>query len=206
MQSLLKAIIPRWDEIGWYVLFGTLALLALNVTGILDIIFSASRTDADVVQALNTSFVGALRDVTQPLNGRFGNSVIWAAMGVLAFGLATLAISAVQDLLDHLEEASAESRRSRREIWLEFFIRTGLRMGSLVALIVGVYLFFAVINPAVSKFIYKALILPDYGLAAGAAAFAAGVAIFSFCLYAAAVLLRFIALRIRVFSDQPLNR
>lgn len=199
MQLMLKTIMPRSDEIIWYVFFGSIALVALNILGILDALFALSQTDADVQETINASFVGFIRDVSQPLNGRLGNSLVWAFMGLLAFTLGSVAVSEVQDLFDHTEQAKQTPGRYRAPIWIEFLVRTAIRTTAFIGIIIWLYTFASVIRPWISKLLLDSLFAP-HAYIWGTLTFVLGSIVFGLSIYVVAVLARFVALRVRVFS------
>lgn len=200
MQLMLKAIKPHSYELVWYLLFGTLGIVLLNLSGIIDTFFTVSGTDSDVQNYIDSSFVGVLQSISAPLNGRLGNSVIWAFMGVVAFTLGSIAVASIQDLLDHSDEARKAPRKLRGPVWVEFIVRACVRTIALVSLFVWVYVSAAYIIPFVSRLLLESLLAPTPFLW-GTLAFALGVCAISLVLYVAAVLCRFIALRVRVFSS-----
>jgi hypothetical protein len=201
MQLVLKGIIPRIDEIIWYLLIGTLGIVALNIVGIIDVLFTLSQTDPEVQEYIDSSFVGMLRDAANPLNGRLGNSVVWAFMGVLAFTLGSIAISELQDLFDHNEQAKETPRKFRSSVWIEFAARLLIRTLALIGLVVWVYFFFAIITPYASSLLLESLLAPAAYIW-GSLALLIGGLLFGLSLYASALFCRFVALRVRVFSDQ----
>lgn len=198
---MLKAIIPRIEEVIGYFVVGLLAVVALNVTGIIEVLYAVSQTGLDVQQIVSTSFVGLLSDIAQPLNGRLGNSVIWATMGILAFCLGSIAVAELQDLFDHEEQAKVTSSRFRSTIWTEFVIRSVLRLLAIVGLITWVYLFVATVSPYVSRLMLN-LLLADPVYLWGVVGVLIGGILFGLSFYTAALLCRFIALRVRVFSKE----
>jgi hypothetical protein len=201
MQLVLKAIIPSIEEVAWYALGGSFLLIALNITGIIDVLFTLSQTDADVRSYVDNSFVGFLQDIANPLNGRLGNSVVWALMGVVAFLLGSIAISEIQDLFDHTEQAIDTPRRFRMAVWVEFAVRMALRTVAFAGVLMWAYVFVSMLSPYASRLLLESLLAtPAY--AWGLLAFCVGSTLFSIWLYIGAVLCRFVALRVRVFSDK----
>ena len=203
MQLVLKAIRPHLDEVIGYVVVGLLVLVAFNIAEIIDIVFVVSQTDMDVQTTVDTSLVGMIREVAMPLNGRLGNSVVWAFMGIIAFGLGSIVVAELQDLFDHSEQARDTPRHFRNSVWGEFFVRTILRTLALVGLIAWIYIFFAYISPYISRALLEAMLAPN-GIFWGTLVLVVGGVIIGISLYSVAVFCRFIALRVRVFTDEPL--
>lgn len=200
MQLVLKAILPRNYEAIWYYIFGLLLLVVLNVSGVIDVVLAVSQTDPDVQILVDSSLVGVLRDVSSPLNGRLGNSVVWAFMGVLAFTLGSVAISGVQDLLDHSDEARKKPKKLRASVWAEYGARVIIRFVALLALLVWMVIVIAVVVPYASSLLLESLLAPMPYIW-GLLALLLGGALVGFSLYTAAILSRFVALRVRVFSS-----
>ena len=201
MKLVLKTITPRSDEAIWYLFFGGLFLLLINSKEILAVLLAISQTDVTIQAAIDDSLIELVRNTTQPLNGRLGNSVIWAFMGLLAFTLGSVAVSEVQDLFDHSEAAKRIPGRYRGSVWLEFIARTAIRTTALFALIIWVYVWLVYINPAVSRMLLESMLAPQ-AYVWGLLAFIFGTVVFALSGHIFAVFCRFVALRVRVFSNE----
>lgn len=197
---MLKAIKPHSYEPIWYLLFGTLGLVILNISGIIDTFLTVSGTDSDVQNYIDASIVGTLQDLSAPLNGRLGNSVVWAFMGALAFTLGSIAIAELQDLLDHSDTARKTPKTQRGTVWLEYITRISIRTVALISLFVWVYISAVLIIPFVSRLLLESLLAPMPYIW-GTLAFIIGSVSLGLVLYVGAIICRFIALRVRVFSS-----
>lgn len=200
MQLVLKAIFPRSYELLWYLLFGTIAVLVLNISGIIDTFLTVTSTDPDVQGYIDSSLVGVIQDLSAPLNGRLGNSVVWAFMGALAFTLGSVVIAEIQDLLDHSDVARKTPKRQRGPVWTEFIVRVVIRTLALALLLIWVFITVVIIIPFTSRMLLEAFLAPT-PYAWGLLALIVGSVTIGLSLYVAAILCRFTALRVRVFSS-----
>lgn len=201
MQLMLKAIIPRLDEVIGYFVFGVIAITLMNIMGLRDALFAISQTDFDVQKYIDSSILGYIGQLTEPLNGRLGNSFIWAIIGVIAFAFGLIVSSEVKDLLEYRRLAKIITTKSHSDVWLEFFVRTFIRLSALSGLIFWIYFLVIWYWQFVSRIFLECLFANPMYLW-GLLGLVAGGILLGLYLYIAAVLCRLVTLRVRVFSDE----